>query len=360
MSSQPHLLAEIVRGYFETSDYWEYEKLLGSGSFGLAILLRQKAEHGSQRHRMAVKVSLASSAEELRSEIEWLKKLHGAKHIVRMLASCDNLVPPDRELVNHVPPVMPTGSSSGSMEQTAFVSLAGLGGPVLALEYLEGGDMVSIFRRMYNDDVHLPNRLLWSLYLCLIRACIGMAYPIGSPLGTESILETIPNDGTPPQGITHNDIAARNVMMMTGDGLDEHPQGNIFKLIDFGEASIVDDGKMGAAENLRAISKYMAFFINMADVRMLRVVYYKGYGTRASQLLPQSWGNPYPWLDPDLMGLIAECLYADWWHRPTLQQALERASDAVLNKTADSFPEPEEETDDAINRFVQRYIFDCS
>lgn len=103
----------------------------------------------------------------------------------------------------------------------------------------------------------------------------------------------------------------------------------------------------------------MAFFINMADVRMVRVVHYKGYGTRASQLLPQSWGNPYPWLDPDLMGLIAECLYADWQHRPTLQQALERASDAVLNKTADSFPEPEEETDDAISRFVQQFVLDC-
>lgn len=84
-----------------------------------------------------------------------------------------------------------------------------------------------------------------------------MAYPVGSPLGTQSVLETIPNDGTPPQGIIHNDIAARNVMLGTGDGLDEHSQGNIFKLIDFGEAAAMDDGKMGAAENLRAISKVM-------------------------------------------------------------------------------------------------------
>lgn len=79
-----------------------------------------------------------------------------------MLASCDNLVPPSQELLNQVPPVMPTGSSSGFVEQTAFGSLAGLGGPVLALEYLENGDMVPIFRRMLHDDVHLPNRLLVS------------------------------------------------------------------------------------------------------------------------------------------------------------------------------------------------------
>ncbi|KAI0454007.1 hypothetical protein F5B21DRAFT_525261 [Xylaria acuta] len=355
MSQQPILLAHEIQGYFETSSYWEYERLLGSGSFGLAVLLRQKGEYGHHRHRMAVKVALDSSAEQLRSEIMWLK------HIVQMLASCDNLAQPDQRLfqkLQHVPPVMLIGSSSGFIERTAFGSLAGIQGPVLALEYLENGDMLSLFKRMLNDDVHLPNRMLWSLYLCLIRACIGMAYPISTPIGTPTILETIPNDGTPPQGITHNDIATRNVMLGTGDGLEEHHQGHMFKLIDFGEADTTTDPNKGPPENLRVISAYVAFFINMADISQLRVVNYNGFGTRAGQLLPQSWGDPYPWLDPDLAGLIAQCMYIDWKKRPTLQQALDRASNAVLNKTADSFPEPEEETDDAINQFVQECVFD--
>ncbi|KAI8953354.1 hypothetical protein F4801DRAFT_588277 [Xylaria longipes] len=351
MSQQALLLANEIRGYFETSSYWEYERLLGNGTFGLAVLLRQKAEYGPHRHRMAVKVALASSAAELQSEIMWLK------HIVQILASCDNLVRPDQgpfqRLHQHVPPVMLTGSSSGFIERTAFDSLAGIQGPVLALEYLENGDMLSLFKRMFNDDVHLSNRMLWSLYLCLIRACIGMAYPIGSPIGTPSILETIPNDGTPPQGIVHNDIATRNVMLGIGDGLDEHHQGHIFKLIDFGEASTIDPD-MGPPENLR----YVAFFINMADISQRQVVNYKGFETRGGQLLPQPWGEPYPWLDPDLAGLIAECMYVDWKKRPTLQQALDRARNAILNKTADSFPEPDEETDGAINQFVQECVLD--
>ncbi|KAI1755969.1 kinase-like domain-containing protein [Xylaria castorea] len=355
MSQQAFLLAQEIQGYFETSGYWEYEKLLGSGSYGLAVLLRQKGEHGSHRHRMAVKVALASSAQQLRSEISWLKRLHGAKHIVQILASCDNLVQPDRELppkLQHAPPMI------GFIDQTAFSSLAGIQGPVLALEYLENGDMLSLFKRMFNDDVRLPNRMLWSLYLCLIRACIGMAYPISRPIGTQSILETIPNDSTPPQGITHNDIAPRNIMLGIEDELDEHHQGNIFKLIDFGEARTTADPNMGPSENLRAISAYVAFFINMADISQRQVVDYKGFGTTAGQLLPQSWGEPYPWLDPDLAGLIAQCMYIDWKKRPTLQQALERASDAVLSKSPYSFPEPEEETDDAIIEFVQEYVLD--
>ncbi|KAI0204284.1 hypothetical protein F4808DRAFT_457387 [Astrocystis sublimbata] len=95
----------------------------------------------------------------------------------------------------------------------------------------------------------------------------------------------------------------------------------------------------------------------MADISQRRVVDYRGFGTRAGQLLPQSWGDPYPWLDPDLAGLIAECMYDDWENRPTLEQALGRARNAVLTKTANSFPEPEEETDVAISNFVQESVF---
>ncbi|KAI0532331.1 kinase-like domain-containing protein [Xylaria digitata] len=351
---QARILGQQIQGYFETSSYWEYEKSLGHGGYGLATLLVQKAEVGQDRQRIALKVALPSSAEELRSEIMWLKKLHGAKHIVKILASCDNAAQPDWDespLVEGQRPLPP---------HTPFTSLAQIEGPVLALEYIENGDMLNLFRRMSVEDVHMPNRMLWSLYLCLIRACIGMAYPISNLVGTPSVLETIPTDGTLPQGIKHNDIAIRNVMIGTGDGLDEHHIGHIFKLIDFGEAGAVDDPNLGPPENLFTISAYVAFFINMAGINQRQPVMYKGFATRGGQLLPQSWGEPYPWLDPDLAGLIAECMYDDLTKRPTLQQALDRARHAVLNKTADSFPEPEEETDKAIMDFVQQFVLDCS
>ncbi|KAI1422057.1 hypothetical protein F5Y12DRAFT_800187 [Xylaria sp. FL1777] len=349
---QAQILGQTLQGFFETSSYWEYEKTLGHGGYGLAILLRQKAEFGPHRHRIALKVAFPNVANELRNEIKWLKHLHGSKHIVRILASCDK---PSRQDWDKEPQIQ---EQQPVPPQTAFNSLAQLEGPVVALEYIENGDLLTFFRRMTVDDVHMPNRMLWSLFLCLTRACIGMAYPIGSPLGTAPILERIPTDGRPPHALTHNDFAIRNVMLGTGDELGEHHIGHIFKLIDFGQADDASGSKLGPLRNLLGISRLVAFMIKMAGINLQQKQLYRGLSTMAGELLPQNWGNPYPWLDPDLAGLIAECMYQDVGKRPTLQRVLDRAGDAVMNKKASSFPEPEEETDDAIKKFLQKYVLD--
>lgn len=44
--------------------------------------------------------------------------------------------------------------------------LKGLTGPVLALEYLENGTFGRLMRKARSHDLHLPNRVLWSLFLC--------------------------------------------------------------------------------------------------------------------------------------------------------------------------------------------------
>ncbi|KAJ2981290.1 hypothetical protein NUW58_g6724 [Xylaria curta] len=330
MSSSPSRLAQQVEGSFEDSAYWEYEKSLGNGSYGLAVLLKQHARHGGQR--MAIKIALGTGVGELRAEIGWLKKLHGAKHIVRMLGSSDGLAQSDSNLEN-------TDQLLGNVPvQTAFQSLERLG-PILALEYLENGNKLTRVVKV-------------------VRASIGMAFPVGSPLGTPPVLETIPTDGTPIQGIQHNDIAPRNVVIGMGDEIDEHYIGHIFKLIDFGGADCNNNPFIAPKENLYFIANFVAFFINMADLPEEPTTLHKGFETHGGQLLPQTWGVPFPWLDPDLAELIAECMYISRRRRPTLQEVLNRATNAVHIKTANSFPEPHEETDEAINQFVQTYILD--
>ncbi|KAK5636279.1 hypothetical protein RRF57_011991 [Xylaria bambusicola] len=363
MEQKARILSQTIQGYFATSSYWEYEKSLGHGGYGVAILLRQKAEFGPHTQRIALKVALPKAVEELRSEIKWLKarltitqnqqqQVHGSKHIVRIIASCDKPSQPDWDTEPQVQEQQPLPP------QTAFNSLAQLEGPVLALEYIENDSLLSCFWRMQEDDIHMPNRMLWALFLCLIRACIGMAYPVGSPIGTEPILETIPRDGRPAGPITHNDIAIRNVMLGTGDDLGEHHIGHIFKLIDFGQADDTAGPVLGPTRNLRAVAELVAFMINMADINTRRTKIYKGKLTLAGDILPQYWGNPYEWLDPDLAGLIAECMYEDLRNQPTLEGALRRAADAVMNKRPGSYPEPGEETNDVIKRFVQRFVLD--
>lgn len=44
--------------------------------------------------------------------------------------------------------------------------LIGLTGPVLAMEFLENGTWGQIMNRILREDIHLPNRMLWSIFLC--------------------------------------------------------------------------------------------------------------------------------------------------------------------------------------------------
>ncbi len=44
--------------------------------------------------------------------------------------------------------------------------LVGLSGPVVAMEYLENGTFMRLMDRARTSDIHLPNRMLWRLFLC--------------------------------------------------------------------------------------------------------------------------------------------------------------------------------------------------
>lgn len=45
-------------------------------------------------------------------------------------------------------------------------SLEGLLGPVAVMEYLENGELNRVFSRLTKREVLLPNRVLWSFFLC--------------------------------------------------------------------------------------------------------------------------------------------------------------------------------------------------
>ncbi|KAK9771651.1 putative Protein kinase domain-containing protein [Seiridium cardinale] len=48
----------------------------------------------------------------------------------------------------------------------------------LLLEYMENGTLEDFIWRLNELDQKCPNRVLWSFWVCLIRACIAMAYPV--------------------------------------------------------------------------------------------------------------------------------------------------------------------------------------
>ncbi len=46
----------------------------------------------------------------------------------------------------------------------------------IVLEYLQNGDLKNMITKIFNDRGLIPDRVLWSFWLCLVKQCIGLAY----------------------------------------------------------------------------------------------------------------------------------------------------------------------------------------
>ncbi|KAK8054905.1 hypothetical protein PG993_000132 [Apiospora rasikravindrae] len=79
----------------------------------------------------------------------------------------------------------------------------------LYLEYLEHGTLLQFVDACIEVQLYqIPNRMAWRFFLCLIRACIGMAYPPTMRLGG-NIWESIPPN-TQPELHIHGDMHSGN------------------------------------------------------------------------------------------------------------------------------------------------------
>ncbi|KAI0392615.1 kinase-like domain-containing protein [Xylariaceae sp. FL0594] len=47
----------------------------------------------------------------------------------------------------------------------------------LILECCESGELMGLIARVHQNGGRFPNRVLWSFWLCLVRACVAMSYP---------------------------------------------------------------------------------------------------------------------------------------------------------------------------------------
>ncbi|KAH9909922.1 hypothetical protein F4778DRAFT_713403, partial [Xylariomycetidae sp. FL2044] len=50
----------------------------------------------------------------------------------------------------------------------------------LVFEYLENGDLATLLGKLavdFSTGGRIPNRVLWAIWLCFVRACVGMEYP---------------------------------------------------------------------------------------------------------------------------------------------------------------------------------------
>ncbi|KAI1385713.1 kinase-like protein [Hypoxylon trugodes] len=251
-----------AREYFDTPQM-KYQKVLGFGGLGMALHYKYEGNH--QTHRPArdfvIKVSVGSWVDEdLRDEA-----LRGSAHCVQLLFPEEVEGP---ELSQYVR--KPRGDdssddsvSSGDESITGPTRLARnprrlmqqaekqerlrrwherlnewINRPhdenrkdYLLLEYLEGGTVQDLIEKMKRFQkkgypIWVPNRILWQIWLCLVRACVALKYPPRKfhpdrsrgnqfAAGPESLIETIP----PPEkrwrakNIVHFDIDPSNIFI---------------------------------------------------------------------------------------------------------------------------------------------------
>ncbi|KAI1810491.1 hypothetical protein GGS20DRAFT_567327 [Poronia punctata] len=353
----------VLTNVFGRSKTWEFEKLLGNGTYGYTALIRNIDPLRIHRQkRMVLKRSLLMGDvvrdEMLITEASFLERMRGNMHHLQIIASVDEVAwykkHPDQD--NRPPRWWKRiYAAFKNPPENAIRAISNLDGPAVLLEYLENGDLLSLWMNMVDEGVEAPNRLLWRIYFCLIRACIGMAYPRNAPKGEPVKIETI-NENKPPGRFSHNDIAMRNIMI--GDRTPkeaEHRVIPIFKLIDYGLATYRNTSYEAVTYNLWCVAKTMVWLIcgPEATPEMGKQVLYRHYATVAHDLV---WEDDFPNLDPDLRDIVTESMALEREVRPTLKQTFERVRRGVAKPAAAYGHRQLEESNYAIDAFLQQYL----
>ncbi|KAI1113369.1 hypothetical protein F5Y14DRAFT_462428 [Nemania sp. NC0429] len=267
-----------------------------------------------------------------------------------------------------------------------------LRGPMLLMEWIENGLLWDFYERRAGSDEPLPNRLLWSLFLCLCRMVAGMAWPprdFGRKAGGKPILEVIPprnqrGERPPKSRLLHGDFHGRNVMI---DKLEpvEHKSIPLLKLIDFGMSRDLpirqnEPEDIVVKMHIRAVGEVMLGLLrgNVKGGPGMMNITYKGqpkildsYATDLDRL-SSKYGAPADVaakhqdridnLDPELRSLVALCVAVKVEDRPDIEYLLR----AVEKNTRDKRPSDyrnykyaNNETDAAIDGILAECIFNA-
>ncbi|KAI1386479.1 kinase-like domain-containing protein [Hypoxylon trugodes] len=291
--------------------------------------------HEVKNIRFIVKQSFEGygKPEALQYEIQLLQRLAGAPHIMQLFAIRDN-------------PLLRAGI-----------------GPVLIVENLRGGTLNRFLKQLDELQIELPNRVLWAILLCLVRAIAAMAWPDTMPKETA-------HPSVPKTQLAHFDMNPKNIMFGEFDPIN-HRKFPIVKLIDFGITHEhppmgnppVEDP--GVRRNLFDIGRMMHLLItgqepgreseNMEVHAQGVHLWLDSYATGLPPSQPAGMNS----LDPDLRDSVVYCLAANPHQRPLLESFLPFVAEQVETRTAEvykDFPNAAYEEDQAIVELVDMTI----
>ncbi|KAI1125919.1 kinase-like domain-containing protein [Nemania abortiva] len=372
--NKEHILSLTKRDLslsFAHSREWVFEKFLGNGTYGVTALLRDRDPLSNRHHkRVVLKRSLAVQGnKDLLNEIIMLKLMRGNAHHAQIITSTDDVANYRRKPRPMVIRVMrrfldlfQIGLFSNP-PKNVFRTLSISDGPALLMEYLEGGDLLHMMERQNRLNLRLPNRILWSFFLCLVRASVGLSYPKQGGVDAPQELEEVKGE---EKGILHGDLFPRNIMIGSVENdVPEHVTIPRLKLIDFGMAVEASGGRqaIAAARNNLSVAELMITLITrnpfVFDLKFTGE--YEGILTGATPIIsagaPYGGALPFPRLDRDLRLLLVECLNVVEADRPPMDQLLRRARLGAA-KPVSAYPILDiEESDRYINETLTRLVY---
>ncbi|KAI1740132.1 hypothetical protein F4680DRAFT_465896 [Xylaria scruposa] len=265
-----------------------------------------------------------------------------------------------------------------------------LKGPTLLMEWIENGLLWDFYEKRSEFDEPLPNRLLWSLFLCLCRIVVGLTWPprdLGKQGRGKPTLEAIPplnakGERPPKSRLLHGDFHGQNIMIDKLEPL-EHKSVPLLKLIDFGmsrDLPVRANEQQGIVvkTNIRAIGEVMLGLLrgNVSGGPGMMDITYNGqpkrinsYATdldklsnkyKAPALIVAKHQDRIDNLDPEIRSLVAACLAVRIEDRPDIEDLLDTVERNAKNKTVEDYrgyKYPDNETDAAIKKVVEETMF---
>ncbi|KAI1632908.1 hypothetical protein F4809DRAFT_57695 [Biscogniauxia mediterranea] len=216
------------------------------------------------------------------------------------------------------------------------------------MEFIPGGTLDD-FKREVGEEI--PTAVLWRIFLCLVKACVAMAYPTKSTASGLVEEEIYPD--VEPDNLAHCNLHPRNVLFHGYDpNTREHELSPIVKLVDFEHAQRLDKtesvnkqsvkdwdvafgyhkkrdaGKRnpGIDHNILSIGRIMAHLIGPVQDRFLSVV-------ECRMRLENAHISP----SDELLDIIRRCLAVDPKNRPTLEALLPRVRARVYHEKTKRF-----------------------
>ncbi|KAI2618400.1 kinase-like domain-containing protein [Hypoxylon sp. NC1633] len=348
--------AAVIQTYFQRDAEQRFvlEGLHGRGGQGSIYkvkVLRSEIQRTPPR-MLVVKIAdphRGSDVEGLMKERSILQSMKGCRHIVHIRnGPNDPLAPAAEEL----------------------------GWAWIYLDELENGTLASFMERAKNAGfLHLPNRVMWRIFMCMVRACIAMAWPGNDPNNNETATSR-PN--TKPSGLVHNDIHGGNLMFGPFMEHPEHSRTPILKLLDFGlsqmnsawpaptvkQTSLLTHKQMMATMiRLQTDSKYTGeeIQVNLTRIRRQEQILSPASGILEDEEL--GYPDPCPTVDHDLRLLVAACMASEPNDRPSLAELEKWVVHFARNRSHGFYAYMPDggasESDDQISRVMQHCLYNA-